>query len=463
MDPQYSLALGLARVQFAATVAFHIIFPAISIGLAAFLVYFEWRHLRTGDVRWWRLYRYWLKIFALSFGMGVVSGIPMSFQFGTNWAPFSEATANVVSPLLGYEVLTAFFLEASFLGIMLFGANRVPPRIHFLSSIAVAAGTLLSAFWILSANSWMQTPAGAVWQDGVFVATDWWAAIFNPSFPWRFAHMVTAAYLATALFVAGLSAARLLVSRGRDETAPLSLRAAVLVVAVLAPLQLLIGDLHGLNTERYQPVKVAAMEGHWQTRARAPFVVFSWPDEKAGRNRLAVEIPLLGSLILKHDVDGVVTGLDSVPPADRPPVLPVFFAFRVMVGLGLLMIAFGLWGAVLSRRNRLATDRRFLRAAAAMTPSGLLAIIAGWIVTEVGRQPWTVYGLLRTAESASPNLGVPELILSLIAFATAYSLIFVAFIYFLTKLVLRGPDVPAPPGRREAMPAAGVAPAVAEE
>ncbi len=462
MSWESALVLGLARVQFASTVAFHIIFPALSIGLSAFLVYFEWRHLRTGDARWWRLYRYWLKIFALSFGMGVVSGIPMSFQFGTNWAPFSEATANVISPLLGYEVLTAFFLEASFLGIMLFGANRVPPRIHFLSSLAVALGTLTSAFWILSANSWMQTPAGAVWQDGAFVVRDWWAVIFNPSFPYRFAHMVTAAYLAAALFVAGLSAARLIVSRGKDETAPLALRTAVLVVAVLAPVQLVFGDLHGLNTERHQPVKVAAMEGHWQTRTRAPFVVFAWPDEKAQRNRLAVEIPVLGSLILKHDPDGVVTGLDSVPPSDRPPVAPVFFAFRVMVGLGLAMIAFGLWGLLLHRRGRLARERRFLLAAIAMTPSGLIAIIAGWVVTEVGRQPWTVYGLLRTAESVSANLSAPELILSLIAFAAAYSLIFVAFVYFVAKLVLRGTGSERAPEGREVLPAAGVAPAVGE-
>lgn len=432
-------ALLLARIQFAFTVSFHIVFPAFTIGLASWLAVLEWRWLRTGKPVYAEVYRMWVKIFAVTFGMGVVSGVVLSFQFGTNWSVFADRGGNVLGPLLGYEVLTAFFLEASFLGIMLFGWNRVSRRMHFAATVIVAAGTLVSAFWILSANSWMQTPAGfRVGPDGLLQPASWSEVVFNPSFPYRFVHMVTAAYLTTAFTVAGIGAWYLY--RGRHVPhARVMLGMAMIMAVFVAPLQLVFGDLHGLNTLAHQPVKVSAMEGLWETQRGAPLVLFGWPDEAREQTRFSLEIPKLSSLILTHDWNGEVKGLKAWPPEDRPPVAWVFWTFRLMVGLGLLMIATGAAAAVLHFRCRLFDTRAFQLWCMALTPSGFLAVLAGWFVTEVGRQPWIVYGVLRTSESTSPVTAAP-IAVSLAAFLLVYTFVFGAGSYYILRLIGKGPQ-----------------------
>jgi cytochrome d ubiquinol oxidase subunit I len=434
----------LARLQFAFSISFHILFPAFTIGLAAWIVVLEARWLAGSEIHG-ELSRFWTRIFAVSFGMGVVSGIVMSFQFGTNWSELSDRAGNVLGPLLSYEVLTAFFLEASFLGVLLFGRDRVPRWLHFFSACAVAAGTLISAFWILSANSWMQTPAGYELQDGVFYVTSWREVVFNPSFPYRFAHMVTATFLTTAFVIAGVSAWHLLQARAVPH-ARIGLSMALGLITVLAPAQLILGDLHGLNTLEHQPAKIAAMEGHWQTRAGAPFVLFALPDQAAATNRYELAIPKLGSLILTHELDGTVRGLKDWPPADRPYVPIVFWSFRLMVGLGLLMIAVGAASLLLRRGGRIYEAPWFLRLCLAMSPSGFVALLAGWVTTEVGRQPWVVYGLLRTVDAVTPAVTASAALTSLAAFVIVYGIIFPAGLLYLLRLVRAGP---VPPGERE--------------
>jgi len=452
----------LARVQFAFTVAFHIVFPALTIGLASYLAVLEALWLWRGRDIYIVVYRYWLKIFAVTFGMGVVSGVVMSYQFGTNWGPFADKTGPVLGPLLGYEVLTAFFLEAGFLGVMLFGMNRVGRGLHFFATCMVAAGTLVSAFWILSANSWMQTPAGYGLSDGQFVPADWWAVIFNPSFPYRLVHMVLAAYLTTAFTVGAVGAFHLLRDRANDA-ARLMFSMAMWMAAVVAPVQLVAGDQHGLNTLAHQPAKVAAMEGHWETGGDVPLILFGWPDMAAEKTLYQVAVPHLGSLILTHSWDGEVEGLAAWPPDDRPNATIVFWSFRVMVGLGLLMALTGAIGLYLRWRRRLYDTPWFHRFACLMGPSGFAAIIAGWITTEVGRQPYLVYGLLRTAEGRSP-IDAPAVAGSLGAFFVVYCLLFGAGVYYLFRLMGRAP-APDEPGLEPGHPerAAGAASARAKE
>jgi len=436
-------ALFLSRIQFAFTIAFHIIFPAFTIGLASWLAALEFQSLRTGEPIYRNLYRFWVKVFAVSFGLGVVSGIVMSYQFGTNWSRFSEFAGNVVGPLIAYEVITAFFLEAAFLGIMLFGWERVGDRLHFLATCMVALGTLFSAFWILSANSWMQTPAGHAIENGIAVPVDWWRIVFNPSFPNRFAHMVMACYLTTAFAVAGMSAWMILRARGEPpekiEGARRSLSMALWFAAIFAPVQIVLGDLHGLNVLREQPTKLAAIEANWERRAAAPLVLFAWPDEKAEENRYELAIPKLGSYILTHDFSGVVPGLKDVPPNLRPPVWPVFFSFRIMVAIGFAMLGLGLWSLWLRWRGGLFENRWFLYAAMLMTPSGFGAVLFGWFTAEIGRQPFVVYGLLRTADAVSP-VTRGAVLGSLITFVVVYAFIFGFGSYYLAKLLRKGPE-----------------------
>ena len=436
-------ALTLARLQFAFTVSFHIIFPAISIGLASYLAVLEALWLFTGRAVFLGLFDYWKKIFAVAFGMGVVSGIVMSYQFGTNWSVFSDRAGPVIGPLMGYEVLTAFFLEAGFLGIMLFGLSRVGPRLHFLATLMVALGTFMSAFWILAVNSWMQTPAGyAINEVGQFVPADWVAIIFNPSFPYRLVHMLLAAYLSTAFIVGGTGALHLL----RDATLPASrtmFSMAMWMAALVAPLQIVAGDFHGLNTLQHQPAKVAAMEGHFETHASAPLILFGWPDMEQERTRYAVEVPKLGSLILTHDWNGTVRGLKEWPREDRPNATIVFWSFRVMVGAGFAMLAVGVWSLALRARRRLYDQPWLLRASVVLSPIGIVAVIAGWITTEVGRQPYTVYGLLRTAESAS-SIDAAAVGASLAAFAIVYFAVFGAGAFYMLRLMRKAPEVSEP-------------------
>jgi cytochrome bd ubiquinol oxidase subunit I len=429
----------LSRLQFAFTISFHILFPAFTIGLASWIACLEVLWLATGRPLYFSISVFWTRIFAVSFAMGVVSGIVMSYQFGTNWSRFSIAGGNVVGPLINYEVITAFFLEATFLGILLFGRQRVPPRVHVFSALMVALGTLASAFWILSANSWMQTPAGyAVGDDGRFVPANWLQIVFNPSFPYRFAHMVTACYLTTAFVVAGVSAWHLLNNRFVPQ-ARLALSMALGLATVLAPLQIVIGDMHGLNTFKHQPLKVAAMEGHWETMRGAPAVVFAWPDQRGETNRYEVAIPHLGSLILTHEWNGEVHGLKEWPPENRPNVPIVFWAFRLMVFLGLAMLGIVLLSLVLRWNKRLYESDWFLRLTAAATPIGFIALLAGWTVTEVGRQPWIVYGLVRTADAVSPNLTGGTVAFSLAVFLLAYAVIFGAGLYYILRIIRMGP------------------------
>jgi len=431
-------ALALARIQFAFTVSAHIIFPAFTIGLASYLAVLEGLWLKTRDDAYMAVFDYWKTIFAVVFGMGVVSGIVMSYQFGTNWSVFSDKTGPILGPLMGYEVLSAFFLEAGFLGVMLFGRNKVGPKLHFFATLMVAVGTLFSAFWILSVNSWMQTPAGyAVNDAGQFVPSDWVAAIFNPSFPYRFVHMVLAAYLTTAFVVGGVGAWHLLKDRC-DRGARIMFSMAMWMAALVAPAQIVAGDMHGLNTLEHQPAKVAAMEGHWETRAGAPLILFGLPDDEAEITRHAVEIPHLGSLILTHEWDGEVKGLKEWPKEERPPSAIVFWSFRIMVALGFAMVGVGAWSLLARFKRRLYEARWLQRAAVLMAPAGFAAVLAGWITTEVGRQPWTVYGLLTTAQSASP-LDAPAVGASLIAFIVVYFAVFGAGTYYVLRLMAAPP------------------------
>jgi cytochrome d ubiquinol oxidase subunit I len=428
----------LARIQFAFTISFHIIFPAFTIGLASFLAVLEFRWLKTGNEIFRDLYKFWIKIFAVAFGMGVVSGVVMSYQFGTNWSMFSDRVSNVLGPLLGYEVLTAFFLEASFLGIMLFGWGRVSKKMHFAATCIVAVGTLVSAFWILSANSWMQTPQGFIIQEnGLLYPTDWLKIIFNPSFSHRFAHMVTAAYLTTSLVVGGVAAFYLL-RKKYIEQAKVMLSMATLMVALVAPLQLLIGDSHGLNTLEHQPAKVAAMEGIWENEKDAGLRLFAIPDQKKEMNHYELKIPHLASIILTHSLDGEIKGLKSWPKEDIPPVFEVFWSFRVMVGLGIIMIFLGITSAIQYFRGKLFESAFVQRWWISMIPSGFIALLAGWFVTEIGRQPYTAYGVIRTAESVSPAVLGPQVAWSLGAFVIMYSFVFGAGCYYIIKLIRKG-------------------------
>lgn len=436
-------ALTLARLQFAFTVSAHIIFPAFTIGLASYLAVLEGLWLATGRAVFLSVFNYWKKIFAITFGMGVVSGIVMSYQFGTNWSVFSDKAGPILGPLMGYEVLTAFFLEAGFLGIMLFGMQRVGKGLHFFATLMVAGGTLLSAFWILAANSWMQTPAGfAISDKGQFVPVDWWAVIFNPSFPYRLVHMVLAAYLTTALVVGGTAAFHLLADR-RNAAARLMFSMAMWMATIVAPLQIVAGDFHGLNTLKHQPAKVAAMEGHFETHQGAPLILFGLPDMEAETTRYAIEVPKLGSLILTHDWNGTVKGLKAFPKEDRPNATIVFWSFRIMVGLGLAMAALGLWSLFERVRGALYDSPWLHRAAVVMTPAGFGAVLAGWITTEVGRQPFTVYGMLRTVDSVSP-IAAPAVGASLVAFVLVYFAVFGMGTLYILRLMAHAPAIDEP-------------------
>ncbi len=428
----------LARIQFAFTVSFHIIFPAFTIGLASWLAVVEWRWLKTGDAIYEDVYRMWVKIFAVCFGMGVVSGVVMSYQFGTNWSVFSDTVGNVIGPLLGYEVLTAFFLEASFLGIMLFGWGRVSKRMHFVSTCIVAVGTVISAFWILSANSWMQTPQGfEIGTDGLFYPTSWMEIIFNPSFPFRFFHMVTAAYLTTAFVVGGIGAYYLWRAIHLRH-AKIMLGMAMIMAIFVAPLQLVIGHMHGENSLHYQPVKVAAMEGNWERGHNKPLYLFGIPDEETETTEYGIMIPGGASWILTGDTDGEIPGLKDVAKEDRPPVAIVFWAFRIMVGIGMAMILTGVIAVFLHFRKRLFDTPVFQLWCMAMAPSGFIAVLAGWFVTEVGRQPWTVYNVMRTSESISPVIA-EQVAITLVGFILVYTFVFGAGSYYILKLIGKGP------------------------
>ncbi|NUF84498.1 cytochrome ubiquinol oxidase subunit I [Acinetobacter seifertii] len=433
-------ALELARIQFAFTVSFHIIFPAISIGLASFLAVLEWRWLRTNDAIYKDLFKYWVKIFAVAFGMGVVSGVVMSYQFGTNWSEFSRFAGGVTGPLLTYEVLSAFFLEAGFLGIMLFGWGRVGKKAHFFATLMVAIGTCISMFWILSSNSWMQTPQGFSIENGIIVPQDWFAIVFNPSFPYRLAHMAIAAFMVAALLVAGTAAWHLIKGR-RDELIKKSFSMALWLILILAPVQIFVGDAHGLNTLEHQPAKLAAMEGHWETNHNEgmPLYLFGIPDMQEERTKYAISIPNLGSLILTHSKDGSVKGLKDFAPEDRPNSTVVFWSFRIMVGLGMLMLLLALTGLWLRKTGKLYESKWFHRFALVMGPSGFIALLAGWFTTEVGRQPWVVYGVMRTKDALSP-VSAEQVGLTLIIFVLVYCIVFGIGIYYMLKLINKGPE-----------------------
>jgi cytochrome d ubiquinol oxidase subunit I len=432
-------ALDLARIQFAFTISFHIVFPAITIGLASFLAVLEGLWLRTKNEVYRDLYHFWSKIFALNFGMGVVSGLVMAYQFGTNWAGFSNYAGSVTGPLLAYEVLTAFFLEAGFLGVMLFGWNRVGPKLHFFSTAMVAIGTIISTFWILASNSWMQTPQGFEVISGRVVPVDWLAVVFNPSFPYRLVHMATAAFLASALFVAASAAWHLL--RGRDNPAfRTMLSMAMWIVMIVAPLQIIVGDAHGLNTLKYQPAKIAAIEGHWDNSdgKPTPLILFGCPNMKEEKTGCKLEIPYLGSLILTHTLSEQVPALKEFAPADRPNSSIIFWSFRAMVTLGMLMALTGALSGLLRWRGTLYKSRYFLHLCLWMGPSGVLAILAGWITTEVGRQPWVVYGFMRTAHATS-NQPASQVGVTLALFVIVYFAVFGAGISYMMRLVRKGP------------------------
>jgi cytochrome d ubiquinol oxidase subunit I len=432
--------LILARLQFAFTISAHIIFPAISIGLASYLAVLEGLWLRTGKLVYRELFFFWSKIFAVGFGMGVVSGVVMSYEFGANWAGFSRVAGSVNGPLLAYEVLSAFFLEAGFLGIMLFGWKRVGARLHFLATVMVALGTLFSTFWILASNSWMQTPQGFHIVDGRVVPLDWLKIIFNPSFPFRLVHMSLAAFIVAATIVAGCAAWHLLNGRS-GEGIKKSFSMAVGMILVAVPIQMIAGDAHGLNTLEHQPAKIAAIEGLWETeKGGTSLNLVGWPDMQEERTKYALSVPRLGSLILTHTWSGEIRGLKEFAPKDRPDSTILFWSFRIMVGMGLLMLLLGVLGLVLRLRNKLYDMRWFLRFTLAMGPSGLIALLAGWITTEVGRQPWVVYGVLRTADAVSP-LSSQQVGTSLLMFIIVYFLVFGTGIYYMLKLMAKGPDV----------------------
>jgi len=460
----------LSRIQFAANISFHILFPTITIALGWVLLYFKLQYNRSGDEAWMSAYFFWVKVFALSFAMGVVSGITMSFQFGTNWPGFMETVGNVAGPLLAYEVLTAFFLEAVFVGIMLFGFRRVSNRVHTLATFLVAFGTTMSAFWILVLNSWMQTPAGFEMRDGVAHATDWWAIVFNPSMPYRLVHMLLASGLTVAFVIAGVSALRYLLG---DRSSPMrkALNTGVALGAILIPIQIFAGDLHGLNTLEHQPAKIAAMEGHWETKSRAPLILFALPDEDTRENNLEIAIPGLASLILTHSLNGEVPGLNDFVLEDgtikHPPVVPVFFAFRIMVGIGVLMLLVS-WTASWFLWRRRASDEALPRWLAVglvpMALSGWVATLSGWYVTEIGRQPWLVTGVMTTKDALGPVAG--GMVLStLLAYLAVYVLLLGAYLFVIVRLAIKAaraggterPDAgpaggTAIPGGRDAMP-----------
>ncbi len=434
-----SLAVDLARAQFAFTVSFHIIFPAFSIGLASYLMVLEALWLKTDNPAYLRLFKYWRKIFAVAFGMGVVSGIVMSYQFGTNWSVFSDKAGPVIGPLMAMEVLSAFFLEAGFLGIMLFGMGRVSKKLHFLATVMVAFGTLFSATWILSVNSWMQTPQGYAINDvGQFVPENWMEIIFNPSFLYRLVHMVLAAYLTTSLVVGAVGAWHLLRDKTNKEARKM-FSMAMWMVAIVAPMQIVAGDFHGINTLEHQPAKVMAMEGHFESHEHgAPLYLFGIPDQDNQKLKYAVGIPKASSLILKHDLNAPLAGLDTIPREDQPPVAIVFWSFRVMVGLGMLMLLVGITSLALRARKKLYDAPLFHKLAIAMGPTGFIAVLAGWITTEVGRQPFTVYGLLRTSDSIAP-VEAPAVAASLAAFVVVYFALFGAGTYYILKMMGKTP------------------------
>jgi cytochrome d ubiquinol oxidase subunit I len=429
--------LVLSRLQFAFVVSFHAIFPVFTIGLASYIALLHALFFKTKNPAWDRLSLFWTKVFAVVFGMGVVSGIVMSFQFGTNWSNFSLASSNFLGPMLSYEVVTAFFLEAAFLGVLLFGRGKVPQGVHLFAAIMVAVGTFISSFWILSANSWLHTPAGVELIDARFHVTSWSEAIFNPSFPYRFMHMAVASFLTGGFVVAGVSAWFLL--RDRDpEANRRALSMCLWLLLFLAPTQAVIGDFHGINTLEHQPTKVAAMEGNWETSSNVPLLLFAIPDQEAQANRFELGIPSLASIILTHSPDGVVPGISESPPDEQPPVLIVFWAFRVMVGIGLLMIAVAVTGLILRRKGRIYEQRLFLKALAAIIPLPFAAVLAGWIVTESGRSPWLVYGMMTHAEGLTPSLTGPMALFTLIGYALVYGVVFYAGIYYLTRVVRNG-------------------------
>ena len=449
--------LILSRIQFGANISFHILFPTITIALGWVLLFFKLRFNATGEERWMDAYKFWVKVFALSFAMGVVSGITMSFQFGTNWPGFMETVGNVAGPLLAYEVLTAFFLEAVFLGIMLFGYSRVPGWLHTTATFLVAFGTTMSAFWILVLNSWMHTPVGYELRDGVVHATDWLAIIFNPSMPYRLAHMLIASGLTVSFLIAGVSALRWLVWSDRSDSVRTTLKVGATLAALLIPVQIFIGDQHGLNTLEHQPAKVAAMEAHWDTdETPVPLILFALPDEEARENDFAIKIPYVGSIILTHSLDGAIPGLNDFVAEDgtvlHPPVAPVFFAFRIMVGTGMAMLLLS-WSAVWLMRRRAPDGARrgaeglpkpLLWAFVAMTFSGWLATLAGWYTTEIGRQPWLVQGVLKTYEAVA-DVPAPMVLSTLIAYLTVYAVLIVAYIGVITYLARKASLEGRPP------------------
>lgn len=434
--------LILSRIQFAFVVSFHAIFPVFTIGLAAYIAVLEGLLLKTENPVWEQLARFWTKVFAVVFGMGVVSGIVMSFQFGTNWSNFAYASANFLGPMLSYEVVTAFFLEAAFLGVLLFGRGKVPQGVHVFAAFMVALGTIISSFWILAANSWMHTPAGVELRDGLFHVTSWGEAIFNTSFPYRLVHMVLASFITGGFVVAGVSAWYLLRGRYVDASRQ-ALSMSLWLLVVLTPAQIVAGDLHGLNTLEHQPIKVAAMEGNWETRSHAPMLLFALPDQAAQENHLEIGIPALASYILTHEWHGVLVGVKEAAPDEQPPVAVVFWAFRVMVGLGVVMLAFALWSLLLRFRRRLFEASGYLRGLTWMIPVPFVAVIAGWFTTEIGRAPWLVYGRMTQSEALTPALTGGMALFTLIGYIVVYALVFAAGIYYLTRIVRAGMDDPA--------------------
>ena len=444
--------LVLSRLQFAWVIAWHILLPALTVGLASYIAFLEGVWFFTGKDIWFRISGFWTRIFAVAFGMGVVSGVVMPFQFGTNWSRFSDATANIISPMLAYEGLTAFTLEAGFLGVLLFGRNLVPRWAHFASACLVALGTLFSTFWILVTNSWMQTPGGYRLVDGIFYPTSWSEIIFNASFPYRFMHTVSGFYITTGFVVLGVAAALLRKDKSREE-AKAMMSITLWFLTLMVPLQIFLGDLQGLNTLHHQPAKLAAIEAHWNREARAPLNLFAIPDQKGETNHYVIDVPLLGSLILTHDVNGVVPGLKDFPPQDRAPVIFPFFAFRIMVGAGLVMLALVVVGLWLRLRRRLYDTGWFLRALMWSAALGFIAVVAGWTTTETGRQPWTVYGVMRTAHSVTPSLTGIDVLLSLLGYVLVYLIMFPTGLWFVTRII-RGGVSP-----EEAVPVEGGRPA----
>jgi cytochrome d ubiquinol oxidase subunit I len=439
----------LSRLQFGWVIAWHILLPAFTVGCASYIALMEGLYFARGQEIYLRISLFWTRIFAIAFGMGVVSGVVMPFQFGTNWSRFSDATANIISPLLAYESLMAFSLEAGFLGVLLFGRSLVPRWAHFCAALLVAFGTLLSSFWILATNSWMQTPAGYRLVDGRFYPVDWMAIVFNPSFPYRLMHTVTGFYVTTGFVV--MAVAAWLILKGRDAPEGRAMLTTTLsLLAVLVPLQIFLGDLHGLNTLKYQPAKLAAIEAHWTREARAPLTLFAIPDQKGETNHAALEVPLLGSLILTHDLNGVVPGLKDFPAGDRAPVIFPFFAFRIMAGLGFAMLGLVALGWLLRLTHRLFDSAWFLKLLMWTGPIGFLAVLAGWTTTETGRQPWTVYRLMRTADSVTPSLSSGDVLVSLAGYALVYLFVYPFGLWFMLKAVQRGPtaiDAPVSGGR----------------